>query len=209
MVFPETLVRLRLSKHARLLCPPVPPPRGLGALLRLVHEGRPSLHPSDCFETFPFPENWETHPRSRPPARPTTSSAPTLMVRNDEGLTKTYNRFHDPDERDADIVKLRELHAAMDRAVLDAYGWTTSPTRLRVPPRLRDRRGGVGRQEEALALPLARRRPRRGARAPPRAERRAREGGSALRRRAGKTAGRKRATKRASAGPRQRGTCFS
>ncbi len=50
------------------------------------------------------------------------------MVRNDEGLTKTYNRFHDPDERDPEIVKLRELHAAMDRAVLDAYGWSDIPT---------------------------------------------------------------------------------
>ena len=46
------------------------------------------------------------------------------MVRNNEGLTKTYNRFHDPDERSPDIFKLRELHAAMDHAVLDAYGWT-------------------------------------------------------------------------------------
>ena len=50
------------------------------------------------------------------------------MVRNNEGLTKTYNRFHDPDERDPEILKLRELHAAMDRAVLDAYGWTDIPT---------------------------------------------------------------------------------
>jgi hypothetical protein len=46
-----------------------------------------------------------------------------LMVRNNEGLTKTYNRFHDPNERSSDILRLRELHAAMDRAVLDAYGW--------------------------------------------------------------------------------------
>ncbi|MCA9713770.1 MAG: hypothetical protein KC468_03635, partial [Myxococcales bacterium] len=51
-------------------------------------------------------------------------------VRNDEGLTKTYNSFHDPDELDPDIVRLRELHAAMDRAVLDAYGWTD----IAVPP---------------------------------------------------------------------------
>jgi hypothetical protein len=51
-----------------------------------------------------------------------------LMVRNDEGLTKTYNRFHDPDERDPDIQTLRDLHAAMDRAVLDVYGWTDIPT---------------------------------------------------------------------------------
>jgi hypothetical protein len=45
------------------------------------------------------------------------------MVRNNEGLTKTYNRFHDPNEDSPDIVHLRELHADMDRAVLDAYGW--------------------------------------------------------------------------------------
>ena len=46
------------------------------------------------------------------------------MVKNNEGLTKTYNRFHDPDERSPDILRLRDLHAALDRAVLDAYGWT-------------------------------------------------------------------------------------
>jgi hypothetical protein len=46
------------------------------------------------------------------------------MVANNEGLTKTYNRFHDPDERAPTSSELRELHAAMDRAVLDAYGWT-------------------------------------------------------------------------------------
>ncbi|MDF5724124.1 MAG: hypothetical protein PUP91_27390 [Rhizonema sp. PD37] len=45
------------------------------------------------------------------------------MVRNNQGLTDTYNRFHDADERHPDILKLRELHTQMDRAVLDAYGW--------------------------------------------------------------------------------------
>ncbi|MGB7444931.1 MAG: DUF559 domain-containing protein [Coleofasciculaceae cyanobacterium] len=51
-----------------------------------------------------------------------------LMVRNNQGLTDTYNRFHDPEERDSDILKLRELHSKMDRAVLDAYGWTDIST---------------------------------------------------------------------------------
>ena len=46
-----------------------------------------------------------------------------LMVRNNEGLTKTYNRFHDPHETSPDILQLRALHAAMDRAVLEAYAW--------------------------------------------------------------------------------------
>ena len=45
------------------------------------------------------------------------------MVARNEGMTKTYNRFHDRGETAADIVRLRELHAAMDRAVLAAYGW--------------------------------------------------------------------------------------
>ena len=79
--------------------------------------------PSDCFETFPFLENWESHPALEGAGKVYYEFRAALMIRNDEGLTKTYNRFHDPDERDPEIVKLRELHAAMDRAVLDAYGW--------------------------------------------------------------------------------------
>jgi len=50
------------------------------------------------------------------------------MARNNAGLTTTYNRFHNPDEHDPDIQRLRDLHAAMDRAVLDAYGWSDIPT---------------------------------------------------------------------------------
>ncbi|MDP9478799.1 MAG: hypothetical protein M3R38_24475 [Actinomycetota bacterium] len=45
-----------------------------------------------------------------------------MQVRQ-EGLTKTYNRFHDPNEVAEDIERLRELHAEMDEAVADAYGW--------------------------------------------------------------------------------------
>jgi len=46
------------------------------------------------------------------------------MIKNNEGLTKTYNRFHDPYEGSPEIARLRELHDTMDRAVLEAYGWT-------------------------------------------------------------------------------------
>ena len=84
--------------------------------------------PSDCFETFPFPDGWETHPSLEAAGKTYYEHRAALMIRNDEGMTKTYNRFHDPYENDSDIVNLRELHAAMDRAVLDAYGWTDIPT---------------------------------------------------------------------------------
>ena len=84
--------------------------------------------PSDCFETFPFPDEWNTHPDLERAGTDYYRFRADLMVRHDEGLTKTYNRFHDPDETAPDIAKLRDLHTTMDRAVLDAYGWTDIPT---------------------------------------------------------------------------------
>ena len=84
--------------------------------------------PSVCFETFPFPENWETNPTLETIGKEYYEYRAALMVRNNQGLTDTYNRFHDPDEYDPEIIKLRELHTAMDKAVLDAYGWLDIPT---------------------------------------------------------------------------------
>lgn len=76
--------------------------------------------PTDCFETFPFPlstsnleeigEKYYTHRQS-------------IMQTHQQGLTKTYNRFHNRDETAADIQQLRELHIEMDNAVAAAYGW--------------------------------------------------------------------------------------
>jgi len=80
--------------------------------------------PTDCFETFPFPEDFETSPALEGAGKAYYEFRADLMVCNNDGLTKTYNRFHDPNETSADIQRLRELHDAMDRAVLDAYGWT-------------------------------------------------------------------------------------
>ena len=87
-------------------------------------EDRLRYTPSDCFETFPFPEDWETNPILETIGKEYYEYRAQLMQRNQKGLTDTYNRFHDPDETDEDILYLRELHQQMDRAVLDAYGWT-------------------------------------------------------------------------------------
>ena len=84
--------------------------------------------PSDCFETFPFPEAWETLPTLEAAGKMHHEYRAALMVEKHEGMTKTYNRFHDIYETDSRIVELRERHAAMDRAVLNAYGWTDIPT---------------------------------------------------------------------------------
>ena len=76
--------------------------------------------PSDCLITFPFPElttNLETIGETY------YNHRQTIMQTRQEGLTKTYNRFHDPAETSADIIKLRQLHVEMDYAVAQAYGW--------------------------------------------------------------------------------------
>lgn len=88
----------------------------------------PRYTPGDCFETFPFPEKFETDPAMEAAGKEYYEYRAALMVEHDEGLTKTYNRFHDPAESNEKILRLRELHAAMDRAVLDAYGWNDVPT---------------------------------------------------------------------------------
>jgi hypothetical protein len=88
----------------------------------------PRYTPSDCFETFPFPANFDTHALLESAGREYYQFRCELMAQSNEGLTKTYNRFHDPSEVSADIARLRELHSEMDRAVLDAYGWTEIPT---------------------------------------------------------------------------------
>ena len=45
------------------------------------------------------------------------------LIRSDDGLLALMNRFHDPNETSEEIQKLRGLHEAMDRAVLNAFGW--------------------------------------------------------------------------------------
>lgn len=95
-------------------------------------EDRLRYTPSDCFETFPFPRNEDSDSAIDGAGRKYYEFRAEIMVKSDEGLTKTYNRFHDPDERSPEILKLRELHDAMDRAVLDAYGGELAA--LKIPP---------------------------------------------------------------------------
>jgi len=92
--------------------------------------------PSDCFETFPFPsgalaaEEGDAAAQALPAVAALDAAGgqyhahrAAMMAATGKGLTETYNRFHDPDDTAADVVTLRALHAAMDRAALAAYGW--------------------------------------------------------------------------------------
>lgn len=91
--------------------------------------------PTDCFDTFPFPPAEYAAPNlAALLAQPPFAHAAHLggeyheyrrqvMLARQLGLTKTYNLFHNPACADEDIHKLRELHAALDTAILACYGW--------------------------------------------------------------------------------------
>lgn len=78
--------------------------------------------PSDCFENLPFPDPLDTN-RLTAAAAEYHDHRAALMVARKQGLTKTYNRFHDAQDKSPDIVRLRGLHHELDLAVLGAYGW--------------------------------------------------------------------------------------
>ncbi len=122
---------------------PLPSYTAFAVLQSRAHEPWARLHAStmktdlrytatNCFDTFAFP---------RPDPRaviPTVEAAgerfygarARFMAARARGLTKTYNALKDPTCRAPAILELRRLSEAMDRAVLDAYGWRE----LEVPP---------------------------------------------------------------------------
>ena len=128
MVFSEQLIVFRIPTHAAFCVLQSRLHELWSRFFGSSLEDRLRYTPSDCFETFPFPEAWDTHPTLEGAGKAYYDYRAALMLQNDEGLTKTYNRFHDPSESSPAIQKLRDLHAAMDRAVLAAYGWTDIPT---------------------------------------------------------------------------------
>jgi len=75
---------------------------------------------SSVFNTFPFPKySAELESLGKRYYRLRQS----LMRGRGVGLTKIYNTFHDPNEKDQGIQGLRRMHAEMDNSIAVAYGW--------------------------------------------------------------------------------------
>ncbi|NHQ82924.1 restriction endonuclease [Chromobacterium vaccinii] len=107
-------------------------------------ETRLRYSPSDCFETFPFPNGlWQTSsPMLAAIGERYHEYRCALMSRLWLGLTDIYNLFHTPDLTIPQVAKvskksqeeveagyqglleLRRLHRELDEAILNAYGWT-------------------------------------------------------------------------------------
>jgi hypothetical protein len=83
--------------------------------------------PSDVFVTFPQPKPIE---RLAEVGKTLDTERREIMLRRDLGLTKLYNLVNDPDivdSADVDVARLRQVHVALDEAVMDAYGWDDVP----------------------------------------------------------------------------------
>lgn len=87
---------------------------------------------SGCFDTFPFPDS---NPRAINEKLELVGAVlyearAKYMETSGQGLTMTYNALKDIEFDDDRILELRRHHEAIDRAVLDAYGWLD----IEVPP---------------------------------------------------------------------------
>jgi len=84
-------------------------------------ETRVRYTPSDVFETFPRPPVTD---RLIGAGRSLNETRRDTMLRRNLGLTDLYNLVNDPQNQgDADVEKLRGLHAEIDAAVLNSFGW--------------------------------------------------------------------------------------
>lgn len=81
----------------------------------------PNYNLAKTFETFPFPQ---TLVGLDSPAERMHECRREITQTRQEGLTKTYNRFHDVRDKSDDIARLRALHVELDQAVAAAYGWS-------------------------------------------------------------------------------------
>lgn len=91
-------------------------------LLSSSLEDRLRYAPSDCFETFPFP-NFGNASALDTIGEQLHFERSQYMQAHNIGLTTTYNRLKDKSVTDTATQRLRDLHVAVDQAVLDAYGW--------------------------------------------------------------------------------------
>ncbi|NKM28639.1 N-6 DNA methylase [Rhizobium laguerreae] len=131
IVYSENVVVFAFDTAAALACIASRPHEIWVRMFMSTFEDRIIYSPSDVFTTFPFPLNFEVSLTLEAAGRAYYDHRAALMVARNSGMTKTYNRFHDPRERGSDILSLRELHHEMDCAVLRAYGWESLASRAK------------------------------------------------------------------------------
>lgn len=83
-------------------------------------ETRLKYSSGNAFETFPLPQSSTTLEII---GERYYNCRNSIMLGQREGLTQTYNRFHNQQESIPEIGELRRFHVEIDHAVASAYGW--------------------------------------------------------------------------------------
>ena len=89
---------------------------------------------SDCFENFPFPSFMFTQNdlenkyndyayKLEILGKEYYQLRSRIMIESNLGITKTYNKFHNPKCTDEGILKLRNLQERIDNEIFKSYGW--------------------------------------------------------------------------------------
>src|SRR5262249_13174135 len=78
-----------------------------------THETRGTYFPEFAFSTFPFPTG--SKHRLAEAGMAYHDHRRSIMLSRQDGLTITYNRFHDSEVSDKAIQTLRDLHVEMDK----------------------------------------------------------------------------------------------
>jgi Eco57I restriction-modification methylase len=79
----------------------------------------------DIFETYPFPEGVldERHEALEAVGKHFFQLRQEHMESNEQGLTKFYNDFHNPQKTSAPLRRLRVAQSDINQTVANAYGW--------------------------------------------------------------------------------------
>lgn len=120
-VFAHRLVVFSSDSNARLALLSSTLHRAWAVRYSSTLESRTNYTPTDCYETFPFPDGPLEHLAGLG-ARLHSRRLEVLLERG-EGLTQIFNRMNRQSEQSSDIAELRRLHSDIDAAVLSAYGW--------------------------------------------------------------------------------------
>lgn len=83
--------------------------------------------PKRCAKTFPYPEALflqGSHSPIEIAGEQFHNYRQDVMVMRQEGLTKTYSRFHNASEKSSTFAHLRDLQVGIDQQVIEAYGWS-------------------------------------------------------------------------------------
>ena len=102
-------------------------------------ETRLRYTPSDVLETFPFPP-LNNCGSLQALGKEFNRLRKEYLVKETIGLTKFYNKFHNPDNQDYEIQQMRDIQRSIDIEIISAYGWSdiTLDHRFIVVPYLPD-----------------------------------------------------------------------